>query len=212
MEDLDKKLIDVCEKHSEVCEGFSVYWQYKIAKVFNGEIVIPMNLSRVKGAKAGNIITGEKYETNSFSLAGLVVYCPSCSKQLTNFNDYIEIEDIYNYDKIGFDRVIEIYRNTYHESAEDHSLFNRVAQELLLVNKTVRLHHSLFDEVFQIIKSKHTKVNWREFPLITDGGEIFKLLITDEIEKKIINIKLTFEGRASHKKTPQLLRDVNIPY
>lgn len=66
--------------HSEVCESFKLALEYGHLIVIEGEIQIQGRLP--KGAKTGNIITGEKYDPEQFHFNIAITYCPFCGQPI----------------------------------------------------------------------------------------------------------------------------------
>lgn len=67
--------------HGEKCEDFRRALDYGLILIIEGEPQIVGKLP--KEAKVGNIITGEKYNPNDFTLNLVIGFCPFCGEQLS---------------------------------------------------------------------------------------------------------------------------------
>lgn len=83
-----KLKIQKTHPHGEKCEDFRKAMDYGIIIVIDNQPQIKGKLPEI--AKAGNLITGEKYNPSDFMLNIIIKFCPFCAERI--FEEKVEME------------------------------------------------------------------------------------------------------------------------
>ena len=67
------------------CEEMRMALEWKLLQVVHGEVVVLGKLP--KGAKAGNVLTGEPYDPATFTMGQSLRFCPWCREPQPFFEE-----------------------------------------------------------------------------------------------------------------------------